>query len=91
MTARFFIAPACYSTWTKVYVLTEDGTLYSEYLDYMRSATDRRQVDFESFNASDYSWSGYQHLRECTREEAIQQPLTRQRNWVLGYLKRIGM
>lgn len=86
MKARFFIADACYSTWTKVFVLTEDGTLYSQYLNYMQLQIINKKVDFKTFKAIDYSFGNYQHLREVDEATAIAQPLTRQKNWVKEYL-----
>ena len=88
MEARFFIADACFNTWKKIYVLTSDGTLYSEYLDYMRPVTDRRTVDFSSFAQEDYSFGGYHKLREVSKSEATSAVLTRQGNWVSSYLNR---
>ena len=85
---RFFIADAIFKTWKKIYVLTSDGTLYSEYLDYMRPVTDRRTVDFSSFAQEDYSFGGYQKLREVSKSEATSAVLTRQGNWVSSYLNR---
>ena len=51
MKTRFFYAQEAYRTWPKLYVLTEDGTLYSEYLDYMQPAKDIKKVDFVTFKA----------------------------------------
>lgn len=86
MKIRFFYAPAVYQTWSKLYVLTEDGVLHSKYLNFMRPAIDERIVDFESFKATDYSWKGYQGLQEIDSETAKSTNLTRQRNWVSGYV-----
>ncbi len=91
MEARFFIADASYNTWKKIYVLTSDGTLYSEYLDYMRPVTDRRTVDYSSFAQEDYSFGEYQSLREVSKSEASSAILTKQSNWVNNYLKRKGV
>ena len=87
MKARFFYAPHKYKTWPKLYVLTEDGKLYCEFLNYMRPDTDVRHVDFETFRASDYQPQGYQDLEEISYEEALRKPLTRQTNWVARYLR----
>lgn len=87
MKARFFYAPPCYNTWPKLYVLTEDGKLYSEYLNFMRPATDIKKFDFASFQASDYKWDGYQSLTEINYQSAITKELTRQENWVERYVK----
>ena len=80
MKARFFYAPAAYRTWPKLYVLTEDGTLYCEYLEFMRPATDIKHVDYNSFKADDYKFDGYQPIKEVTYEEAVATTLTRQIN-----------
>ena len=89
MEARFFIADASYNTWKKIYVLTSDGTLYSEYLNHMNSATDRKTVDYSSFSQEDYSFGGYQNLREVCKSEASSAMLIKQGNWVSSYLNRI--
>lgn len=91
--ARYFIADAIHKTWSKIAVLTSDGVLYSEYLHFMNPRTFKREgIDFESFQASDFSFGadehglGYQPLREVTREQAEAFSLTRQTNWVARYL-----
>jgi hypothetical protein len=86
---RFFYAPAAYRTWPKLFVLTPDGTLYSEYLDYMRPTTFERNVDFDTFKAEDFQWGGYQSMREVSYEQARSVGLTQQANWIDSYLKRI--
>ena len=91
MEARFFIADPSYNTWKKVYVLTSDGALYCEYLDYMRPKIDKKTVDFDTFSAEDYSFGGYQSLREVSQNEATSTMLTRQPNWVNNYLTRKGV
>jgi len=86
MKARFFYAPAAYRTWPKLYVLTEDGTLYCEYLDYMQPAKDIKQVNFDNFKAEDYQFGGYQPLEEISYEVAKAKSLKRQSNWIDRYL-----
>ncbi len=90
MNARFFIADACYNTWTKVFVLTPDGTLYSQYLNYMQLQIIKEKVDFKTFTANDYSFGNYQALREVDASAAMAQPLTQQKNWVFDYLVQCG-
>ena len=90
MKARFFYAPAVYSTWSKLFVLTEDGKFYSEYLDYMRKTKVEKQFDFETFKASDYVWGGYQYMTEITQEEAEGKVLRCQSNWIDNYLKSLS-
>lgn len=96
--ARYFIADAIHKTWSKIAVLTSDGVLYSEYLYFNNPKTFKREgIDFTSFHASDFSFSEdehghcYQPLREATREQAEAFSLTRQTNWIAGYLARIGI
>lgn len=91
MKARFFYAPHINhkngrATWSKLFVLTEDGRFYCEYLDYMLPAKVELILDFNSFKASDYRWGGYQYLLEITKGEAISKRLIRQINWVDSYL-----
>ncbi len=88
MKARFFYAPAVYSTWSKLFVLTDDGKFYCEYLDYMRKTKVERQFDFETFKASDYVWGGYQTMTEITQEEAVKKRLNSQANWITRYLNQ---
>jgi hypothetical protein len=90
MKARFFYATGIYSTWPKLFVLTEDGRFYSEYLVDMRRNKFEKQFDFESFKASDYVWGGYQYLTEISLEEAIGVQLNYQANWINSYLNQIA-
>ena len=89
MKARFFYAPGVYSTWPKLFVLTEDGKFYCEYLDYMRKTKVEKQFDFETFKASDYVWGGYQYMTEITQEEAVGKVLECQANWITRYLNQL--
>ena len=75
MKVRFFTAPNIdhnngKSTWQKVYVLTDDGLLYSEYLDYMKPSIDKQYFNSDTFQASDYLFNGYQPLTEVTEDDA---------------------
>lgn len=92
---RFFTAEHMFhengkSTWAKIYVLTPDGHLYSEYLNQSNPAKDLQKVDFKEFKAFNYSYSTYQHLVEVDFQTAVTTQLTNQRNWVRDYLKRKG-
>ena len=89
MKARFFYAPAVYSTWSKLFVLTEDGKFYCEYLNFMRKCTVEKQFDFESFKATDYVWGGYQYMTEINQEEVVEKLLKCQANWITSYLNRL--
>lgn len=82
MKARFFYAAGVYSTWPKLFVLTEDGKFYCEYLNFMRKCTVEEQFDFETFKASDYVWGGYQYLTEIDLQEAGEKRLIQQGNWI---------
>lgn len=86
MKTRFFYAAPKFRTWAKLFVLSEDGKLYCEYLANMNHATIRKDVDFESFKASDYSFEGYQTLEEIDEGTAKRKVLTRQVNWIQRYL-----
>jgi hypothetical protein len=58
----------------------------------MKPARDiQKDLNFECFKACDYSWSGYQHLEEISKNDALSFELTRQSNWVGGYLVRKGI
>lgn len=91
MSARFFYAPKVAATWPKLYVMTEDGTLYCEYLNFMQSARDIQHFDYQTFRASDYKWSGYQPLQEIDYKTANDKPLIRQANWVENYVRTKGI
>lgn len=89
MKARFFYGAACYSTWPKLFVLTEDGRFYCEYLDYMNPARIDLKFDFNTFKAEDYKWASYQTIVEIDEAKAKSTMLTRQPNWISGYLSRL--
>ena len=95
---RFFIADAVYKTWAKVAVLTDDGTLYSEYLAWMKPKVYKRVgLDFRTFEAKNFSFGGdehgseYQAIREVNYREATTLVLTQQANWVNRYLESKGI
>lgn len=94
--ARFFVADEVHRTWPKIAVLTEDGTLYSEYLAWMKPTSFKKTgLNFISFTSDDFSFgadehgNAYQSLREVTYEEAVSFKLVRQENWVNSYLARV--
>ncbi len=91
MNARFFYADQSHNTWPKLFVLTQDGTLYCEYLDYMKPATINKTVDFTNFTASDYSFGGYQTMEEISYDKARTAYLKQQQNWVDRYLTTKGL
>ena len=75
---RFFIADAIYKTWPKIAVLTEDGTLYSEYLAWNEPTVFKRLgLDFDTFQAKEFFFGGeehgsaYQPIREVSYRDAI--------------------
>jgi hypothetical protein len=90
MKTRFFYAPQAFNTWPKLFVLTEDGILYCEYLNFMSPATIRKKVDFENFKASDYSYQGYQKMEEIDEVTAKNKVLKSQTNWIARYLNRLS-
>ena len=87
---RFFYAKACYNTWPKLFVLTEDGKLYSEYLFYNALTVYEKNVNFNLFKADGFKWDGYQSIEEIDEETARSKMLTRQTNWISKYLKSIN-
>lgn len=96
MNARFFYGPHINhqngkSTWPKLYVLTQDGTLYCEYLDYMKPSKIVVSFSYQDFKPSEYSYGEYQHLEEISYERAIATNLTKQPNWINTYLKQKGL
>ena len=98
MGARFFVADEVHRTWPKIAVLIDDGTLYSEYLAWMKPTSYKKTgLDFIKFTSADFSFgaeehgNAYQSLREVTYEEAVNFKLVRQENWVAGYLAKLGI
>ncbi len=90
MKTRFFYAPQSFNTWPKLFVLSEDGVLYCEYLDHMAHATIHKKVDFDTFKASDYSYEGYQKMEEIDEATAKSKTLKMQSNWIARYLDGLG-
>jgi hypothetical protein len=88
MKARFFYAPQIFSTWPKLFILTEDGKLYTEYLYRFKLIKSEQQVDFVNFNSDAFKFEGYQPLQEITQDEALQVQLVKQNNWIQSYLLR---
>lgn len=86
MLTRFFFAPQIHNTWPKLYVLTQDGVLFSEYLENMSISYDYQYVDFEEFKSIDYKFKGYQSLQEIDYSDAISKTLVNQANWVNKYI-----
>jgi hypothetical protein len=89
MKTRFFYAAQSFNTWPKLFVLTEDGRFYCEYLDYMKPARVDLKFDFDNFKAEDYKWGGYQTIVEVDEAKAKSTMLTRQPNWISGYLSKL--
>jgi hypothetical protein len=89
MKLRFFYAPKRNLKWQKLFVLSEDGVLYSEYLDFMVPGIFMsRNNDFERFKAKDFKFSDIQELIEIDESTAIETQLYRQQNWVKEYIQR---
>lgn len=83
---RFFYAPAIHRTWPKIFVLTEDGLLYCEYLEQNKVNKFNKRVSNIDFDEGEFKWGGYQSMHEIEKPEAISVKLTNQNNWVLSYL-----
>jgi len=86
---KFYYAEKTHETWAKLFVLTDDGILYCEYLDHLKPATFSEKVDFSTFDASKFKWSNYQSIVEIDQDLAVKTALTRQKNWVLNYINTI--
>ncbi len=86
MKARFFYGAATHNTWPKVFVLTEDGRFYSEFLTFMKLVMLEKNFDFISFKVDDYKWGGYQSIVEIDEIKAKSIILISQSNWVFKYL-----
>lgn len=83
---KFFYAPYIYRTWPKIYVLSEDGILYSKYLFKYNYSEDTKQFNFVDFKESDYSYGGYQKMHEISFDVALKTNLISQSNWVKEYV-----
>lgn len=88
MKARFFYAPQIFSTWPKLFILTEDGKLYTEFLNRFKLIKSEQEVDFVNFNSDAFKFEGYQPLQEITHDEALQVQLVKQNNWIQSYILR---
>jgi len=57
MKFRIFYAPQVLGTWEKVFVLTENGALYCEYLmRFIPDTIKKEKIDYVDFKPSDFSW-----------------------------------
>ena len=90
MKTRFFYGAATHNTWAKVFVLSEDGRFYCEYLNYMNPARVNLKFDFNTFKAEDYKWGGYQSIVEIDESTAKTKILTSQSNWISRYLSSLN-
>lgn len=88
MKARFFYAPQIFSTWPKLFILTEEGKLYTEFLNRFKLIKSEQEVDFVNFNSDAFKFEGYQPLQEITHDEALQVQLVKQNNWIQSYILR---
>ena len=86
---KYYYAERIHETWPKLFILTDDGTLYCEYLDNLNPTIFTKQVDYLAFDASDFKWGGYQAIIEIDQISALNTSLTRQSNWVSQYLKTL--
>lgn len=92
MKARFFYAPPIFSCIPKIFVLTDDLTLYSEVRDCSVIQVEKTSVlSFGSFNPSEIENEDYPILLEIKKQEAIDMPLNIQANWIERYLTTQGV
>ena len=78
MRFRIFYAPQVFKTWEKLFVLTEDGKLYCQYLmSFNKSFIKKDNIDYNNFRATDYSWgqgvvgdkgAAFSNYQECKKE-----------------------
>ncbi|GHF02950.1 hypothetical protein [Thalassotalea profundi] len=85
---RFFYAKESHKTWPKLFVLSNDGVLYCEYLDHYNPTVFKEQVEYSTFDADKFKWNGYQTIVEIDRNTAVETKLTKQPNWVLNYINQ---
>jgi hypothetical protein len=88
--ARFFYGGYCFNTWPKLFVLSKNGKFYCEYLVHMKLVKLDLKFNFETFNAKDYKWGGYQPIVEIDEFTALNKKLDSQQNWIKSYLSRIN-
>ncbi|MCL1143219.1 DUF1643 domain-containing protein [Shewanella gaetbuli] len=86
-TFRFFYAKKTYNTWPKLFVLSDDGVLYSEYLNHNKLTIYKESVSCSGFDDNQFKWEGYQPIVEINRGEALCTRLTNQVNWVEQYMQ----
>lgn len=55
----------------------------------MKPTKVRLTLDFGTFKAEDYKWSGYQSIVEIDEMTAKNKSLTRQSNWISSYLNAL--
>lgn len=89
MKRRFFYAAPTHNTWAKLFVLTEDGKFYCEFLDYNKPAKVLKDFNFDSFKQENYKWNGYQSIIEIDEQKAISTKLTNQPNWISNYVNNL--
>jgi hypothetical protein len=83
MRFRIFYAPQVFSTWEKIFVLTEDGILYCQFLmNFEISFICKRNIDYLKFRAIDFSWGkgvigsngvAFSNYQECKNELSFNQ------------------
>lgn len=87
MKARFFYAPPIFNTNPKLYVLTSDGTLFTEYRKEGILIKEIHHTDYHGFRESSFTNEDYPLLLELKKDEATSMPLHNQANWIEGYLE----
>lgn len=89
MKVRFFYGGATHNTWPKLFVLTENGRFYCEYLNYNSPSKVIKEFNFETFKQEDYKWEGYQSIVEIDEQKAKNTRLRNQSNWIERYLNSL--
>lgn len=87
MKVKYYYSPAIFSNQPKLFVLTDDGILYSESRDYALIQIDRCKVDsFLDFNPKNHETEEYPILLEIDEMEATKISEDLRPNWVRRYL-----
>jgi hypothetical protein len=78
MKFRIFYAPQCFDTFEKIFVLTDDGKLYCEYLMFgNKTKIIRDNIEYNNFDPKDLKWGkgivgnkgvAYTNYQVCNKE-----------------------
>ena len=87
MKARFFYGAPIFSNSPKLFVLTEDGILYSQVSEYNTTKIEQTEhLSFSNFSIRDFESEDYPTFLEIDFKKACDIPLTNQVNWINRYI-----